>query len=502
MKLSDLNIYHTITIQCHDNPDADSIASGYGIYEYFRWIGKSVRLIYSGENQIQKSNLVIMIDKLNIPIDYVKELEEVELLVLVDCQYGAGNVTRFPGRNIAMIDHHQLENTLSPLNEIQTKLGSCSTIVWHMLLEEHFPVNDYKNLATALYYGLLSDTNNFSEIYHPADKDMRDSLKADFSLITQLKNSNLSLSELEIAGIALLRYTYHEENRFAIIKAQPCDPNILGLISDLVQQVDSIDTCIVYSELNNGIKLSIRSCIKEVKACELAEYLTDPIGSGGGHFEKAGGFIPRNKFMQSYSNITTEQFLLNRLTDYYHKHEVLYAETAYLDLNEMNKYEKLPIPIGYVKASDLLNNNTPIMIRTIKGDMELLAHEHLYIMIGIQGEVTLLYHDQFMKKYSFSNEAFSPKTPYLPILKNRITGEVLELMDFVQSCVPTGRTFVYAKQLEKATKVFTIGDSNIYQHGAIGDYLVAPCDNLKELSVIEQDMFALSYKQISQTMNS
>lgn len=43
MRLSDLTRYHSITIQCHDNPDADAIASGYALYTYFKQIGKEVR---------------------------------------------------------------------------------------------------------------------------------------------------------------------------------------------------------------------------------------------------------------------------------------------------------------------------------------------------------------------------------------------------------------------------------------------------------------------------
>ena len=496
MKLSDLNKYQSITIQCHDNPDADSIASGFGVYEYFHSKGKSVKLIYSGEKKIQKSNLVIMIEKLNIPIIYVDKLDDTDLLLLVDCQYGAGNVTNFQAPNIAVIDHHELETTLLPLSLIESKLGSCSTIVWHLLIEEHFPVNENLSLSTALYYGLLSDTNNFSELYHPMDKDMRDLLKADYSLITQLKNSNLSLRELEIAGIALLRYTYHEENRFAIIKAQPCDPNILGLISDLVQQVDSIDTCIVFCEYGNGIKISIRSCIREIKACELAEYLTEPHGSGGGHFEKAGGYIPEKSLVKSFNRITTEQYLLNRLTDYYHNHELIYAESTYIDMNEMNKYEKLLLPLGYIKVSDLFSINTPIMIRTLHGDFELLVKEHLYIIIDIQGIISFLYQDQFDKKFQASDVIFSPNITYNPSIKNRENGITYELMKYVQPCMPISKAYVYAKQLNTATKVFTIGDSNIYQHGAIGDYLVAPWDNLKDLSIINKNIFEQLYKPL------
>ena len=34
MRLSDFLEYNDIAIQCHDNPDADALASGYGVYVY------------------------------------------------------------------------------------------------------------------------------------------------------------------------------------------------------------------------------------------------------------------------------------------------------------------------------------------------------------------------------------------------------------------------------------------------------------------------------------
>ena len=34
MKLNDLLKFNDIVIQCHDNPDADALASGYALYWY------------------------------------------------------------------------------------------------------------------------------------------------------------------------------------------------------------------------------------------------------------------------------------------------------------------------------------------------------------------------------------------------------------------------------------------------------------------------------------
>ena len=55
MKLSDLLEYDDIVVQCHDNPDADAIASGFGVYSYLKAMGKDVRFIYSGNFIITKT---------------------------------------------------------------------------------------------------------------------------------------------------------------------------------------------------------------------------------------------------------------------------------------------------------------------------------------------------------------------------------------------------------------------------------------------------------------
>ena len=69
MKLEQLLLFEHIVIQCHDNPDADAIASGYGILAWLQEQGKSPRLIYGGKQPIRKKNLVLMVNCLDIPIE-------------------------------------------------------------------------------------------------------------------------------------------------------------------------------------------------------------------------------------------------------------------------------------------------------------------------------------------------------------------------------------------------------------------------------------------------
>ena len=203
---------------------------------------------------------------------------------------------------------------------------------------------------------MLTDTNNFTEISHPLDKDLRDDAAFERSTIVRFRNANLSLKELEIAGLALIGYDYNERYRYAVVEAKPCDPNILGMISDLVLEVDSVDTCLVYSILPFGVKLSVRSCIKEVKASELAEFITEGIGSGGGHLEKAGGFIQMELLNKKYPEVEEiKSFFKQCMNSYFADTEIIYAREYIIDVSDMELYKKQKIKIGYVRGKQNLN---------------------------------------------------------------------------------------------------------------------------------------------------
>lgn len=503
MRLSDLDGYDKITIQCHDNPDADALASGYGLYCYFQSKGKDVRLVYSGKNIIQKSNLRLMVEKLKLPVEYVPaaegEVYQVQgLLITVDCQYGSGNVTGLAGGDVAVVDHHQADGEPFPMSIRNPNLGSCSTLVWKLLRDEGFDIDGNEALSTALYYGLYTDTNQFSELYNPLDLDMREALKADKGLITLFRNSNLTLKELEIAGIAMIRCSYNDDYEFAVIRAQPCDPNILGLISDFLLQVDAIKTCVVYNETGDGYKFSVRSCIREVDASELAAFLAEGIGSGGGHYEKAGGFISLKLYEDKFPTLHTEGYFNNRMTEYFDSFELIYAERYEADLSGMLSYVKRRLPLEYVRMDAALPVGTPVTIRTQAGDRDVTVEERLYVIIGGRGEIFLRRGEQFWEAYQPTNGNGADredicKTEYAPIIKNRLSGEDMMLSDYAGLCVPTAAEAVYARPLEHAVKIFPKRDKGKYLTGRPGDYLAVKRDDLHDVFAVEREVFEKSY---------
>lgn len=495
MRLRELACFENIVIQCHDNPDADAIAAGFGVYRYLRGQEKQVRLIYGGKEKIHKANLLLMVEALHIPLQHQEASLAPELLVTVDCQYGEGNVTHFDAGRIAVIDHHIDMGHAADFKEIRSSYGSCSALVWQLLGQEGYDLGEDKDLATALYYGLYMDTNSLSEISHPVDKDLRDCVKFHEGLMLKLRNTNLSLEEMQIAADALSSYEYQKEGHFAIVKTKPCDPNILGFISDLMLQVDIVDLCVIYCELPYGIKLSVRSCVRTVRANELAEFLVQGVGSGGGHAQKAGGFIPKSNLLLMAGDLESGRYLYGRMEAYCAGCELLYAKDYVFDGEGMERYEKIPQRLGFVKLSDILEEGTQIMIRTLEADIELRVERDVYVMIGVRGEVYPIREEKFLRSYQAVSGGFQITEEYLPSIHVRESGDILPVLPRAHACMPTGKTSVYAKCLDHTVKVFTAWDEDNYMLGREGDYLAVRTDDLHDVYIIAAAIFEESYRR-------
>ncbi|MBQ9766838.1 MAG: DHH family phosphoesterase [Lachnospiraceae bacterium] len=495
MQLKDLLAYSSVIIQCHDFPDADAIASGYAVYTYLKNRGKEVRLVYGGRQEITKPNLVIMVDQLEIPLEYVTELQEAELLLTVDCIYGEGNVTPFPAKQVAVIDHHLCNKPVFDLMEVRSSYGSCASLVAEMLREEGVIINEDVKVATALYYGLYTDTNAFGELHHPADRDLRDFARYDAGVFTLLKNSNLSLEEMQIAGDALKHYRYREEYRFALVQAKPCDPNILGFISDLLLQVDGVDVCVVFCRMPSGLKLSVRSCVASVRAVELLDYVIRGIGSGGGHMQKAGGYIPNSSLLEA-SEESLREFVSERIVGYYHSFTVLYAKNAPVDTAALPLYQKRPLTVGYIPSLELYPEGTALCVRTLEADLNVTAESDLYLMLGIFGEVYPIRRAKFEASYEVTEQVPEILAEYRPMVISQAGAEVKELLPHAKGCIPKVGVPIYAKQLTKAVKVYTAWDEDNYMYGRPGDYLAVRQDDPKDVYVIGQRIFEKTYERV------
>lgn len=308
--------YETICIQCHNNPDADALASAYGLHCYFKEHGIAAQIIYGGAEPIKKFSLKYLVEQCGIPAQHVQVLPQTQLLLITDGQYGAGNIERFDAPVIAVVDHHIRAMDESPQVLIKSHYQSCSTLVWELLEEEGYSVKDNKALRVALLYGLFTDTSSFYDLYQEKDMQMRMALSGKFPLFETLIKSSMTVAELMIASDAMQEHYFEPQMRFAIVSAIRCDQAVLGIIGDFMIQVDVISVNFCYTAVAGGYQISIRSCDDRIPANLLAAAVCEGIGSGGGHAQKAGGRISAESLAAQHGGVELFAYVHQKMSDF------------------------------------------------------------------------------------------------------------------------------------------------------------------------------------------
>jgi len=234
-------------------------------------------------------------------------------------------------------------------------------------------------------------------------------------------------------------------------------------------------------------------------ANELAARLCEGVGSGGGHKDKAGGFISGDKLQEI--GASPAEFLENRVREYYGEYDLVYSDKSEFDLSTMERYRKTEIPIGFARSSDVFPEDTDIIIRTIEGDTFITSDPDIYIMVGICQEIWPIKRAKFEASYNELDSPYEPderfwtESHYEPTVKDKVLGEAVSLQPYINSCVPTGDSAIYAKKLDKRTKVFTSWNQEGYMFGDIGDYLAVRGDDSNDAYVIEKNIFKLTYEK-------
>ena len=512
MTLEDLLCYNDIVIQCHDDPDADAIASGYALLKYLESKGKSPRLVYSGGRKVTKNNLLLMIEKLNIPLEHMRRTDdEAELLITVDCRAGQRNVSALPHQTLAIIDHHELDmgEVLPELCEMRTDCGACVTVIWAMLKKAGFPIED-RLLSTALYYGLYMDTQKFKGT-EKLDREMLDALRFDWDIVLLLQSADLALDDFRTAGSAFMNLRYHPDYHFALAPVNTSEPYMLGIVSDMMMDVHELSVCVAYCllERERCVKVSVRCCNRRDRADDLVHWLVRDMGNdGGGDRAKAAGRLPLAMLEKNCPDgnllYTAGELIFQRLTDYFRtplkrlapraeEYEPARAE-EFCD-GQAELYHKKKALAGYARAMDLVPEGTEILLRTPEGDIIRKAAPELYILIDTEHEVSYVTEEGLRRDYELTDEEFPMDGEWLWQPKAYHAGkkEAMLLAPCAKKCVTKDSPRIWAAQLNCRLEVLVWGDWHL---GEIGDWLVCQEDDHQNAYVIPRTVFEQSYERV------
>ena len=288
-----------VYIQTHNFPDPDAIASAYGLQRLLELRGIKSTICYKGK--IDRRNLISMIEKLNIEAENVDEIQDLcdeDEVILIDSQKGNGNTYDIIGDEVASIDHHPTFFEIDyRFMDVRPDVGSCSSIIAEYYYENNIPMDI--SIATALMYGLKIDTADMTRGVSELDLKVFHNLyfAADMTLISYFSSNELQLNDLQAYSTAIESIEVNGCISFANT-GNNCPEGLIATISDFVMSLENVEFSVVYSYNNGGIKLSVRSSkYSGLNAGEIVMLALEDMGTGGGHFNMAGGFVPYNDEM-------------------------------------------------------------------------------------------------------------------------------------------------------------------------------------------------------------
>lgn len=281
-----------VFLQPHNVPDPDAIASCAGMRHLLAIKGVKSVTVY--DRDIEKVDSVKMLELFGIDMSRARDaatLGAEDWAVLVDGQKGGGNLTDLATEEVAVIDHHEYRgNQGYRFEDVRPEVGACSTIVAEYFFGNR--VEPPQQLATALLYGIMKDTDGLTRGVSDLDIEMFYRLYryADLSLIRQLNGSQLTLDDLGRYADAFRSVEVYGPLGF--MRLDSPDDSLLGAASDIVLSLETVAVVVAYSVRQTGVKFSVRSESEAVKANDLVRWVLAGMGFGGGHDHMAGGFMP------------------------------------------------------------------------------------------------------------------------------------------------------------------------------------------------------------------
>lgn len=287
---------HRLYIQTHNFPDPDAIASAYGLQRLLALYGIPSGLCYDG--RIDKLSASKMLEAFGIEMvsydSLLPKLREEDYIICVDTQKHGGNVTDFVGDEVACIDHHP---TFVPMEYHYQNIritGACATLVaeYYAALGK---VPD-RDVATALLYGMKMDTLQFTRGVTQEDIAMFAFLfpHCDQEVLADLERNNMEFADLKAYGAAIDSIEIYDKVGFSSIPFS-CPDAMIAILSDFILSLVEVETAVVFSFREDGIKLSVRSEDEAIDAGQLISRALSGVGNGGGHAEMAGGMIRKEQ---------------------------------------------------------------------------------------------------------------------------------------------------------------------------------------------------------------
>lgn len=281
----------------HDNPDPDALASG-------KALATLLESAWNIPSQLKYCGLVMRAENkalLNLltpewqHADEISDLDQYSAVALVDTQPRAGN-NRLPQDitpQVVIDHHHPLREKLDevPFQIVNPQIGSTATILTQYLQEAGVEISP--DLATAMFYGIKTDTRGLSRGTSQADIEVYLQLLPiiDHKKLTQIEQAGLP--QVYFCSISQgLQAAEVYDNSVVAYLGYMHRPDLPAELADILIRLDKARAILCLGLFEANLYLSIRTTTFSQDAGLLVQQVIIQPGKAGGHGTMAGGQLP------------------------------------------------------------------------------------------------------------------------------------------------------------------------------------------------------------------
>jgi nanoRNase/pAp phosphatase (c-di-AMP/oligoRNAs hydrolase) len=273
------------------NADPDAMASALALNRLFwRKVKKSVIFHI---NTIKRADNLTFIKLLKIKQHHIRKLNPSEFTkwAIVDSQPEHNELLGKYSFDI-VIDHHPLSSRYnSAFVDVREDYGANATIMTEYLRAAK--IKPSPRLATALFYGIKTDTDNFARPTTPNDINAFRYLYqfTNINLIKKIESSEMTRESLVYFRTAMENLEFVKNTAF-IHMGKVNDPDILVIVADFFLKMAEAAWCIVAGVYGQKLIIILRSAGFRLDSGATAKRLFGKWGSAGGHQSAARAEIP------------------------------------------------------------------------------------------------------------------------------------------------------------------------------------------------------------------
>jgi len=290
------------------NADPDALASAQAIKRLLRYRVKSITIGYP--NEIRRLANIAMVELLKIQAERLQNLKPKEFSKRLILDSQPSHLPCFETIQFdAIIDHHPLTSGWqADFVDIRRDYGATATILVEYLRAAN--IKPSVALATALFYAIKVDTNNFEKKATLADAISFRYLfnRANQNLVRKIELSELRLSELSYFKTALNEMRV-SKRRLYVHVGRVRTPDVLVIIADFLNQVHMISWVFVSGIHGERLVVIFRCDGYKKNAGKLAEKIFGSVGSAGGHREMARAEVPLKNLELGFQDFDTQTLM-------------------------------------------------------------------------------------------------------------------------------------------------------------------------------------------------